>query len=101
MKIIHALLFSFLFIFLTMIAYGDRHYIGKYADCDGSTDKGESVTGECYFYTNQYGDFDGETDSGVPASGECYRYSGSFAELEGVNTDNGESVTGECYIYGL
>ena len=47
MKIIHALLFSFLFIILTMIAYGDGHYIGKYADCDGSTDKGESVTGEC------------------------------------------------------
>ena len=47
MKIIHALLFSFLFIIPTMTAYGDEHYIGKYADCDGSTDKGESVTGEC------------------------------------------------------
>mgnify|MGYP001387518567 FL=1 len=47
MNIIHALLFSLLFIILTVIAYGDEHYIGKYADCDGSTDKGESVTGEC------------------------------------------------------
>ncbi len=101
MNIIHTLLISSIFIILTMIAYGDEHYAGKYADCEGSNDEGESVTGECYFYSNRYGDFDGQTDSGVGATGECYRYSGRFAELEGVETDNGEGVNGECYIYGL
>lgn len=90
---------SILFLCLsTTIVFADDHFTGRYADCDGETDSGESVSGECYFYSNEYGDFSGTTDNGDSASGECYRYSENFAELEGVTTDNGESVSGECSI---
>jgi len=77
------------------------HYVGKYADCNGTADNGESVTGECYFYSDRYGDFSGETENGDSASGECYRYSRQYADLESVTTDDGDSVYGGCYIYGL
>lgn len=80
------------------ILLADEHFIGRYAECSGTTDNGESVSGECYFYSNTYGDFSGTTDNGNSASGECWRWSDNYADLEGVTTDNGESVSGECYL---
>ena len=76
-------------------------FTGKYCELEGArTSSGESVTGECYFYSDLYGDLEGViTSGGESVTGECYRYSDSYGELEGARTSSGESVTGECYIY--
>ena len=92
--------FSLLIIILgTSASLAD--FTGRYCDLEGArTSNGESVTGECFFYSDQYGDLEGaRTSNGESVTGECYRYSEQYAELEGARTSNGESVTGECYIY--
>ena len=51
-------------------------------------------------FTGRYCELDGAvTENGDSVTGECYRYSEQYAELEGATTEDGESVTGECYIY--
>ena len=82
----------------TVNLQADDHFTGRYAECRGTTDDGENVSGECYLYSNTYGDFSGTTDDGESASGECWRWSDNYADLESVSTDNGESVTGDCYL---
>ena len=60
-------------------------FTGRHCELEGATtDNGESVTGECYFYSDRYGDLEGATtDDGESVTGECYRYSEQYAELEG------------------
>ena len=74
---------------------------GKYCELEGArTSGGQSVSGECYLYSDRYGDLEGaRTSTGESVTGECYRYSDKYGELEGARTSGGESVTGECYIY--
>ena len=59
---------------LVNIAYAN--FSGRYSELENvSTHGGESVIGECYFYSEKYG------------------------ELDGTLTSSGESVSGEYYIY--
>ena len=75
-----------------------EHFTGRYADCEGKTEYGEEVTGQCWFYSNEYGSFSGETEDGESARGQCWRYSDNYATLDGVETYRGVDVTGQCYL---
>ena len=99
-KLIKKISFSVIFLF-TGVSIAQADFTGRYCDLEGArTSSGESVSGECYFYSDQYGELEGaRTSSGESVSGECYRYSDDYAELEGARTSDGESVSGECYIY--
>ena len=88
-----------LLIFVTSVSSDD--FTGRYCELDGArTSSGESVRGECYFWSDRYGDLEGaRTSSGQSVTGSCYRYSDQYAELDGARTSTGESVRGDCYIY--
>ena len=92
---------AFLSIMVLGTSVAIASFNGKYCELVGATtDSGESVTGQCYFYSDRYGELEGAaTASGESVTGECYRYSERYAELESASTDEGENVTGECYIH--
>jgi len=74
MKILTAIYLTVTVLLGVNLAYAD--FSGRYCELESaSTSSGESVSGECYFYSDKYG------------------------ELERAQTSSGESVSGECYIY--